>query len=156
MDGLGFDIPPTALLMDTERAPKLAARGDRQGAFLRRRDHHHRTSDLGARQKASLISSFAAIRRLKAQGKVVIHVSHRLTEIFGIADSYTVFPDGALCRRTGPSATLSKVRTLIRMIVSPAADGGNHQARTARTALLVRRASGGQDHRGRPRRLRAR
>lgn len=50
------------------------------------------TSALGEAEADQL---FAAIERLKAQGKGIIYVSHRLTEIFRIADSYTVFRDGA-------------------------------------------------------------
>jgi len=46
----------------------------------------------------------------------VIHVSHRLTEIFGIADSYTVFRDGAYVA-DGAISDVSK-SDLIRMIVS--------------------------------------
>jgi len=37
---------------------------------------------------------FDAIKRVKAQGSSIIYVSHRLTEIFEIADDYTVFRDG--------------------------------------------------------------
>jgi putative xylitol transport system ATP-binding protein len=37
---------------------------------------------------------FSAIRRLAERGKGVIYVTHRLAEIFAIADSYTVFKDG--------------------------------------------------------------
>ncbi len=36
---------------------------------------------------------FDAIRTLSAQGVGIIYVSHRLTEIFAIADEYTVFRD---------------------------------------------------------------
>jgi putative xylitol transport system ATP-binding protein len=38
---------------------------------------------------------FNAIRRLSSLGKGIIYVSHRMTEIFEIADAYTVFRDGA-------------------------------------------------------------
>jgi putative xylitol transport system ATP-binding protein len=38
---------------------------------------------------------FDAIRRLISLGKGIIYVSHRMTEIFEIADDYTVFRDGA-------------------------------------------------------------
>ncbi len=37
---------------------------------------------------------FKALRELKAQGKSIIYVSHRLEEIFDIADSWTMFRDG--------------------------------------------------------------
>jgi len=37
---------------------------------------------------------FSAIRNLTAQGAGIIYVTHRLSEVFRIADSYTVFRDG--------------------------------------------------------------
>jgi L-arabinose transport system ATP-binding protein len=37
---------------------------------------------------------FAIIKELKAQGRVVIYVSHRMQEVFEICDSVTVFRDG--------------------------------------------------------------
>lgn len=49
------------------------------------------TSAIGERETDVL---FAAIRRLTAQGAGIIYVSHRLSEIFQIADEYTVFRDG--------------------------------------------------------------
>ena len=38
---------------------------------------------------------FQTLKRLAARGKGIIYVSHRLSEIFQIADSYTIFRDGA-------------------------------------------------------------
>ncbi len=49
------------------------------------------TSAIGEKEAQHL---FAAVARLKAEGKGVVYVSHRLSEIFQIADSYTVFRDG--------------------------------------------------------------
>jgi putative xylitol transport system ATP-binding protein len=50
------------------------------------------TSAIGERETGIL---FQAIRNLTAQGTGIIYVSHRLEELFEIADSYTVFRDGA-------------------------------------------------------------
>lgn len=49
------------------------------------------TSAIGEKEAQHL---FAAVERLKAEGKGIVYVSHRLSEIFQIADSYTVFRDG--------------------------------------------------------------
>ena len=49
------------------------------------------TSSLSDREVHKL---FAIIRELKAQGRVVLYVSHRLEEIFEIADAATVLRDG--------------------------------------------------------------
>ncbi|PIO97963.1 sugar ABC transporter ATP-binding protein [Pleomorphomonas carboxyditropha] len=70
------------------------------------------TSAIGEREAQRL---FAAIRRLQALGRGVVYVSHRLSEIFEIADSYTAFRDGAYVG----SGLLAEVRRqdLIRMIV---------------------------------------
>jgi putative xylitol transport system ATP-binding protein len=70
------------------------------------------TSALGEAQADEL---FAAVARLKEQGKGVIYVSHRLSEIFGIADSYTVFRDGRYIQ-SGATADVSRDQ-LIEMIV---------------------------------------
>ena len=70
------------------------------------------TSAIGEREAQRL---FSAIRRLQALGRGVVYVSHRLSEIFEIADSYTAFRDGAYVG----SGLLSGVKRhdLIRMIV---------------------------------------
>jgi ABC-type sugar transport system ATPase subunit len=49
------------------------------------------TSAIGDKEVEQL---FGVIRRLKAQGKGIIYVSHRLEEIFLIADEVTVLRDG--------------------------------------------------------------
>jgi putative xylitol transport system ATP-binding protein len=113
LDQLGFDIPPTALMMDLSVA-KLQlveiAKALSYDAEIIIMDEP--TSALGESEADQL---FTAIRRLKAQGKGVIYVSHRLTEIFDIADSYTVFRDGAYVA-DGAIADVTKA-DLIRMIV---------------------------------------
>ncbi len=53
------------------------------------------TSSLSQREVQNL---FGIIRSLKAQGKVILYVSHRLEEIFEIADSATVLRDGQLVK----------------------------------------------------------
>lgn len=49
------------------------------------------TSSLSAREVETL---FAIIARLKAQGKIILYVSHRMDEIFEICDTVTVLRDG--------------------------------------------------------------
>jgi L-arabinose transport system ATP-binding protein len=49
------------------------------------------TSSLSDREVRKL---FEIIRQLKSQGCVILYVSHRMEEIFGICDSVTVFRDG--------------------------------------------------------------
>ncbi|HEV7253507.1 MAG TPA: sugar ABC transporter ATP-binding protein [Mesorhizobium sp.] len=70
------------------------------------------TSAIGEKEAQHL---FSAIQRLKSDGKGIVYVSHRLSEIFQIADSYTVFRDGGFVG-AGNLADIDR-RGLIRMIV---------------------------------------
>ena len=63
---------------------------------------------------------FAAIRPLKERGVAMIYVSHRLDEIFRIADRVAVLRDGLLVGQKPVSETTSD--ELIRMIVGRKAD----------------------------------
>ncbi len=70
------------------------------------------TSAIGEAEAETL---FDAIRRLTAHGVGVIYVSHRLTEIFAIADDYTVFRDGGFVA-AGRIADIDR-RGLVRLIL---------------------------------------
>ncbi|WP_372424741.1 sugar ABC transporter ATP-binding protein [Salinarimonas chemoclinalis] len=70
------------------------------------------TSALGEHEADHL---FQAISALKAEGKGIVYVSHRLSEIFDIADDYTVFRDGRFVE-AGDLADVSKDR-LVQLIV---------------------------------------
>ncbi|MDQ0455820.1 sugar ABC transporter ATP-binding protein [Rhizobium paknamense] len=63
---------------------------------------------------------FTALRPLKARGVAMIYVSHRLDEIFRIADRVAVLRDGRLVGQTAVAETNSD--ELIRMIVGRKAD----------------------------------
>ncbi|MCD1124479.1 L-arabinose ABC transporter ATP-binding protein AraG [Jinshanibacter sp. LJY008] len=49
------------------------------------------TSSLSAREIEQL---FRVIRELRAEGRVILYVSHRMEEIFALSDAITVFKDG--------------------------------------------------------------
>ncbi|MGM3173217.1 L-arabinose ABC transporter ATP-binding protein AraG [Dickeya lacustris] len=49
------------------------------------------TSSLSAREITQL---FRVIRELRAEGRVIVYVSHRMEEIFALSDAITVFKDG--------------------------------------------------------------
>ena len=70
------------------------------------------TSAIGHREAHQL---FAVVQRLRAQGRGIVYVSHRLSEIFDVADRYTVFRDGAYVG-SGLLADVDRA-SLIRMIV---------------------------------------
>ena len=113
LDQLHFEIPPTTRMMDLTVAKiQLVeiAKALSYDAEIIIMDEP--TSALGESEADQL---FAAIARLRAHGKGVIYVSHRLTEIFEIADRYTVFRDGAYVQ-DGAIADVTK-EDLVRMIV---------------------------------------
>jgi ABC-type sugar transport system ATPase subunit len=58
---------------------------------------------------------FGLIRRLKAEGKVILYVSHRLAEIFEVADDIVVLKDGALAGafKTGETDEAELIRTMV-------------------------------------------
>ncbi len=70
------------------------------------------TSALGETEVGQL---YTAVKRLRDAGKGIIYVSHRLTEIFGLADHYTVFRDGRYVA-SGLVADIDRA-ALIAMIV---------------------------------------
>ncbi|MFJ3056357.1 sugar ABC transporter ATP-binding protein [Herbaspirillum sp. NPDC087042] len=78
---------------------------------------------------------FRAIRNVAAQGTGIIYVSHRLSEIFQIADHYTVFRDGRFIQ-SGAIGDIDRA-TLVKAIVGRSLQ---HQQRTPRqggTAVLT-------------------
>jgi len=58
---------------------------------------------------------FNIISKLKAQGRGIIYISHRLEEVFEIADKYTVLRDGKVVS-TGEVRSITKDE-LVRMII---------------------------------------
>ncbi|MBL4926843.1 sugar ABC transporter ATP-binding protein [Fuscibacter oryzae] len=113
LDGFGFAIRATSLMMDLTVAQTQlveiakALSYDAEVIIL-----DEPTSALGEAEAEYL---FAAIAMLKQRGKGVIYVSHRLSEIFAIADSYTVFRDGRFVQ-DGAIADINKDQ-LIQLIV---------------------------------------
>lgn len=113
LDSLQFDISAKTLMMDLTVAEiqlvEIAKALSRDAEVIIMDEP---TSALGGAEVKRL---FAAIRRLKEAGKGIIYVSHRLSEIFDIADTYTVFRDGDF---VGEGAMTDVTREdLIHMIV---------------------------------------
>lgn len=110
---LGFAIEPTALMMDlTVSQTQLVEIAKALSYESKVIIMDEPTSALGEHEADQL---FEAIQRLKSEGKGIIYVSHRLSEIFRIADSYTVFRDGS---HVGSGRLEDITREdLIRMIV---------------------------------------
>jgi len=113
LDGFGFAIRATDLMMDLTIAQTQlveiakALSYDAEVIIL-----DEPTSALGEAEAEHL---FDAIATLKAKGKGLIYVSHRLSEVFSIADHYTVFRDGRFVE-DGAIGDISKDQ-LIQLIV---------------------------------------
>ena len=91
-DSLGVNIEPTALVSDLETSKKQLleiAKALFANAKLLILDEP--TTSLNQNEIDSL---FAIVRRLKEQGKSFIFISHKMNEIFAIADRYTVLRNG--------------------------------------------------------------
>ena len=59
---------------------------------------------------------FLALRRLKAAGLGIVYISHRIDEIFSIADRITVLRDGRLIA-TSPASAITR-SDLIKLMVT--------------------------------------
>ncbi len=99
---LGLEIDPdtrVAQLGRTERSLVAIARALSTNAQIVVMDEP--TASLPADEVARL---FAAVRMLRARGVAIIYVSHRLEEIFAIADRVVVLRDGCLAGERAVSA----------------------------------------------------
>ncbi len=114
LDDLEFDIRATQYMMNLSVAQMQLVEIAKALSHEAERHLHGRT-DVGDRRAGSGRSEFATIGRLQRQGRGIVYVSHRLSEIFQVADSYTVFRDGSY---VGSGALTEIDRPgLIRMIV---------------------------------------
>ncbi len=113
LDRLRFRIEPTATMRSLSLAQtqlvEIAKAISHESTVLIMDEP---TSAIGEAETEIL---FDAIRTLTAHGVGVIYVSHRLTEIFAIADEYTVFRDGGFVA-TGRIADIDRPG-LVRLIL---------------------------------------
>ena len=94
LDDLGFDLPAGAQLSSLtigQQQLVATARAERRGAKFLIFDEP--TAYLTRQEAAAL---FTLIRRLKANGVTIVYISHRLEEVFELADRVSVLRDGAL------------------------------------------------------------
>ena len=90
-----------------------------------------------ARQEIEAL--LALLRRLAATGVACVYVSHKLDEVFAIADRVTVLRDG-VAQGTEPAAQTDAVRVIARMVGRPIDD--LYPKRTATRGATLLRVSG--------------
>ena len=81
------------------------------------------TASLSARESETL---FELIRRLRRDGVSVLYVSHRLDEIFSIADRITVLRDGRLIE-TRPNSEMTRETLIDLMVGRRISESSQHQ-----------------------------
>ncbi|MEZ4596043.1 MAG: sugar ABC transporter ATP-binding protein [Chloroflexota bacterium] len=64
---------------------------------------------------------FGVLRRLRAEGRAIVYISHRLTEVLALADRVTVLKDGQLVG-TWPAGELTAGALVQRMVGRPVED----------------------------------
>ncbi|RVT81791.1 sugar ABC transporter ATP-binding protein [Rhodobacteraceae bacterium CCMM004] len=103
------------------------------------------TSSLGSHEEETL---FALIDRLKAMGVGIVYITHRMSEVFRLADRLTVLRDGRHVV-TGPAAEFDR-DSLIRAMVGRDVEDRSHGmvSRDLPPALSVARVTRGRAVRG--------
>lgn len=71
------------------------------------------TSSLSSRESEIL---FALIERLRAEGKVILYISHRLDEVFRLCDSLTVLRDGKLAAHHPSLENVTREQVVAEMV----------------------------------------
>ena len=100
------------------------------------------TSSLSSRESEIL---FRMIARLKAEGAVILYVSHRMDEIFQLCDSMTVLRDGRLAAHHDSLAGVTRGQIVAEMVGRDIDDIWNWRGRPlGETRLVVEELSGGR------------
>ncbi|ADP12544.1 L-arabinose transporter ATP-binding protein [Erwinia sp. Ejp617] len=112
--GLGLDIDPDLplkyLSLGQWQMVEIAKALARNASIIA---FDEPTSSLSAREIDQL---FRVIRQLRADGKVVLYVSHRMEEIFALSDAITVFKDGRFVRTFNDMASISHEGLVAAMV----------------------------------------
>src|ERR1700726_1139397 len=94
LDEIGFKLPAAAMLADlTIGQQQLVATARASTRGTRFLIFEEPTGYLTRQEAAKL---FALIRRLKAKGVTIVYISHRLEEVFQLADRVSILRDGQL------------------------------------------------------------
>jgi L-arabinose transport system ATP-binding protein len=91
------------------------------------------TSSLSARETDNL---FRIIKALRADGRAIIYVTHRMEEVDALCDRVTVFRDGKHIETFESMAGLDRHRLITAMVGRPIADVYGYRPRPAGEVLL--------------------
>jgi L-arabinose transport system ATP-binding protein len=91
------------------------------------------TSSLSARETDNL---FRIIKGLRADGRAIIYVTHRMEEVDALCDRVTVFRDGKHIETFESMAGLDRHRLITAMVGRPIADVYGYRPRPAGEVLL--------------------
>jgi ribose transport system ATP-binding protein len=133
LDELGFDLPAGAVLASLtigQQQLVATARAERRGARFLIFDEP--TAYLTRTETAAL---FRLIRRLKARGVTIVYISHRLEEVFELADRVSVLRDGALVGTRRTSET--NENDLIALMINRAIEQIYYKDKTALGATIL-------------------
>ena len=125
LDDLGFKLRAGATLSDLTigqqqlvATARAATRGTRFLIF---------DEPTGYLTRQEAIQLFALIRRLKAQGVTIVYISHRLEEVFELADRVSILRDGSLVSTSIVSETSEAM--LIRGMINRSVDQIHYKER---------------------------
>jgi len=114
LDHLGIDIDPDtplkALSIGQWQMVEIAKALTRHARIIA---FDEPTSSLSSREITQL---FRVIRELKAEGRVILYVSHRMEEILDLCDCVTVFKDGRYVQTFGDTRTLTHDELIQAMV----------------------------------------
>ncbi|HCV66281.1 L-arabinose ABC transporter ATP-binding protein AraG [Serratia sp. BW106] len=127
LEHLGLDIDPDTPLKylsigqwQMVEIAKALARNAKVIAF------DEPTSSLSAREIEQL---FRVIRELRAEGRVILYVSHRMEEIFALSDAITVFKDGRYVRTFDDMSQVDNAQLVQAMVGRDLGDVYGYQPR---------------------------
>jgi ribose transport system ATP-binding protein len=133
LDGMGFHIPAGAVLgsltigqQQLVATARATVRGTRFMIF------DEPTAYLTRQEAAEL---FALIRRFKAEGMTIVYISHRMEEVFELADRVSVLRDGLLVGTREIAETNDT--ELVALMINRTLDQIYHKERIPRGPLLL-------------------
>ena len=135
LDQVGARLRAAGIDIDPKRKVKTLSIGERQMVEIAKAVMldarvialDEPTSSLSSRESEIL---FALICRLKAEGKVILYVSHRMDEIFRLCDSLSVLRDGKLAAHHATMAGVTRDQVVSEMVGREISDIWGYRSRT--------------------------